>query len=207
MGSGSSKRSAQIVAADERLNYNHTNSNAEGTVEHKGKPSNSQNVESQNGGMEDKSLLNNTNTVALRTLTKDEDITQDVDVESNPLLTSFSEKNPQIEPRLIAAEKHYRALKEALDSGNLTTTAALEHAKALIDVYLKCKKRSNRTVVTDFAIALGMVKLFYEIIVDRRTTLPEVTTWDRKPRKEIEKEQDEGNEDTQANDENQVYWL
>ncbi|KAJ7380759.1 hypothetical protein OS493_007137 [Desmophyllum pertusum] len=203
MGSGSSKRSAQIVAADERLNYNHTNSNAEGTVEHKGKPSNSQNVESQNGGMEDKSLLNNTNTVALRTLTKDEDITQDVDVESNPLLTSFSEKNPQIEPRLIAAEKHYRALKEALDSGNLTTTAALEHAKALIDVYLKCKKRSNRTVVTDFAIALGMVKLFYEIIVDRRTTLPEVTTWDRKPRKEIEKEQDEGNEDTQANDENQ----
>ena len=57
------------------------------------------------------------------------------------------------------------------------------------------------------AVALGISKLVYDIIFDRRTNYPEVTTWDRKPRKEQEKEQDnqeEENEDTPEGDENQV---
>lgn len=213
MGSGSSKGTAQIVTASERLNDNHTTiknktSMTESSVAHKGKPS--KNAESQSGGLEDKSLLNNSDAnkvemVALRASQEEDDIatTQDVDVESTSLLTLFSEKRPEIEPQLKATKKHYQALKDALDSGNLMTSMVLEHAKALIDVYSKCKKRSNKTILTDFAVALGISKLVYDIIVDRRTSYPEVTTWDRKPRKEQEKEQDtqeEGNE----GDENQV---
>lgn len=213
MGSGSSKGTAQIVTASERLNDNHTTienktSMTESSVARKGKSS--KNVESQNGGLEDKSLLNNSDAnkvemVALRASQEEDDIatTQDVDVESTSLLTLFSEKRPEIEPQLKATKKHYQALKDALGSGNLMTSMVLEHAKALIDVYSKCKKRSNKTILTDFAVALGISKLVYDIIVDRRTTYPEVTTWDRKPRKEQEKEQDtqeEGNE----GDENQV---
>lgn len=171
------------------------------------------NCESQNGGLTDEPVLNNSDankveTVASPASLKDEDITQDVDIESTLLLTSFTEKRPEIEPRLKATMKHYHVLKDALGSGNLMTSMLLEHAKALIDVYSKCKKRSNKTIVTDFAVALGISKLVYDIIVDRRTNYPEVTTWDRKPRKEQEKEQDnqgEENEDTPEGDENQVH--
>lgn len=198
MGTGSSKGTAQIVPADERLSGNHTTiknttSNADGTVLHSGKPS--KNVESHTGSLDNKSSLNNSNAnnVALRTVQDGEDNVQDVD----------GEKNPQLEPRLISAKKHYQALKEALDSGNLMTLTALEHAKALIDVYSKCKKRSNRTALTDFALTLGIPKLVYEIIVDRRTNYPEITTWDRKPRNQQEKEQGENEETTEADD-NQV---
>ena len=58
------------------------------------------------------------------------------------------------------------------------------------------------------AVALGISKLVYDIIVDRRTNYPEVTTWDRKPRKKQEKEhdnQEEENEDTTEGDKNQVH--
>lgn len=216
MGTGSSKRTAQIVAADEKLCNDHTainntTSNPDGRVLHnKGKPSKT--VESQDEALEGKSLLNNSNTnnvktVGLRASQDGEDIVQDVDVESTLLLASFSEKNPQLEPRLISTRKHYQALKEALDSGNLMTSTVLEHAKALIDVYSKCKKRSNKSLLTDFAVVLGISKLVYEIIVDRRTKYPELTTWDRKPRTVQEKEQgnqEDENEDTPGEDDNQV---
>lgn len=216
MGTGSSKRTAQIVAADEKLCNDHTainntTSNPDGRVLHnKGKPSKT--VESQDEALEGKSLLNNSNTnnvktVGLRASQDGEDIVQDVDVESTLLLASFSEKNPQLEPRLISTRKHYQALKEALDSGNLMTSTVLEHAKALIDVYSKCKKRSNKSLLTDFVVALGISKLVYEIIVDRRTKYPELTTWDRKPRTVQEKEQgnqEDENEDTPGEDDNQV---
>lgn len=216
MGTGSSKRTAQIVAADEKLCNDHTainntTSNPDGRVLHnKGKPSKT--VESQDEALEGKSLLNNSNTnnvktVGLRASQDGEDIVQDVDVESTLLLASFSEKNPQLEPRLISTKKHYQALKEALDSGNLMTSTVLEHAKALIDVYSKCKKRSNKSLLTDFVVALGISKLVYEIIVDRRTKYPELTTWDRKPRTVQEKEQgnqEDENEDTPGEDDNQV---
>ena len=182
----------------------------ESSEAHRGKFT--KNSESQNGGLTDEPVLNNydankVETVALPDSQKDEDITQDVDTESTLLLTSFTEKHPEIEPRLKATMKHYHALKAALDSSNLMTSMLLDHAKALIDVYSKCKKRSNKTIVTDFAVALGISKLVYDIIFDRRTNYPEVTTWDRKPRKEQEKEQDnqeEENEDTPEGDENQV---
>lgn len=215
MGSGSSKRTVQTVTASGRSNDSHatiknTTSMAESSEAHRGKST--KNSESQNGGLTDEPVLNNydankVETVALPDSQKDEDISQDVDTESTLLLTSFTEKHPEIEPRLKATLKHYHALKAALDSGNLMTSMLLDHAKALIDVYSKCKKRSNKTIVTDFAVALEIPKLVYDIIVDRRTYYPEVTTWDRKPRKEQEKEQDnqeEENEDTPEGDENQV---
>jgi len=215
MGSGSSKGTAQIVTASERINDNHatiqyTTSMTESSETHRGKSS--KNTESQNGRLMDKVLLNNSDankveSVALSRSQKDEDIGEDVDIESTLLLTSFSEKRPEIEPRLKATMKHYHALKGALESDNLMTSMALEHAKTLIDVYSKCKKRSNKTIVTDFAVALGTSKLVYDIIVDRRSNYPEVTTWDRKPRKEQDKEQDnqeEENDDTAEGDENQV---
>ena len=212
MGSGSSKRTVQTVTASGRSNDNHATitNMTESSEAHRGKSF--KNSESQNGGLTDKSPLNNADankveTVALPASQKDEDITQDVDIESSLFLSSFTEKRPEIEPRLKATMKHYHALKGALENGNLMTSMVLENAKALIDVYSKCKKRSNKAIVTDFAVALGISKLVYDIIVDRRTNYPEVTTWDRKPRKEQEKEQDnqeEENEDTPEDDENQV---
>ena len=215
MGSGSSKRTVQTVIASGRSNDNHAtiknmSSTTESSESHRGKSS--KNSESVNRGLTDKSLLNNSEAnkveaVAFPASQKDEDITQDVDIQSTLLLTSFTEKRPEIEPRLKATMKHYHALKDAWDSSNLMTSMVLEHAKGLIDVYSKCKKRSNKTIVTDFAVALGISKLVYDIIVDRRTNYPEVTTWDRKPRKEQEKEQDnqeEENEDSPEGDENQV---
>ena len=201
MGSGSSKGTAQIVTASERLHDNHKTM-TEGSGAHKGKPS--KNAASQNGDLEDESMLNNSDANKVETMAFASREDRD---ESTSLLTSFSEKRPEIEPRLKATKKHYQALKDALDSGDLMTSMVLEHAKALIDVYSKCKKRSNKTILTDFAVALGISKLVCEIIVDRRTNYPEVTTWDRKPRKEQEKEQDtqeERNEDTPEGDENQV---
>ena len=59
------------------------------------------------------------------------------------------------------------------------TEASLEHAKALIDMYWKCRKRSKKTFVTDFALAVGIHKLVHDKIVDRRSNYPEMTTWDR----------------------------
>ena len=88
------------------------------------------------------------------------------------------------------------------------TEAALEHAKALTDIFLKCWKRSNKSVETDFALAVGIHKLVYDIIVDRRSNYPEITTWDRNVRKDTEKEeqgnQEEANDNTLVGDENKV---
>ena len=199
------------MTASERINDNHatiqyTTSMTESSETHRGKSS--KNTEPQNGRLNN-SDANKVESVAFSTSQKDEDIAEDVDIESTLLLklTSFSEKPPEIEPRLKATMKHYHALKGALENDNLMTSMALEHAKALIDVYSKCKKRSNKTILTDFAVALEISKLVYDIIVDRRTNYPEVTTWDRKPRKEQDKEQDnqeEENDDTAEGDVNQV---
>jgi len=215
MGSGSSKRTVQTVAVSGRSNDNHATiknatSMTENSEEHRGKSS--KNSESQNG-LTDKSLLSNSDVNKFETVTspasqKDEDIEQNVDIESTLLLTSFTEKHPEIEPGLKATTKHYHTLKDALERGNLMTSMVLEHAKSLIDVYSKCKKRSYKTILTDFAVALGISKIVYDIIVDRRTNYAEVTTWDRKPRKEQEKEQDnqeEENEDAPEGDDNQVH--
>lgn len=212
MGTGSSKRTAQVVTTHEKLNGNHTtikntSSNAKDTEEYNSKLS--QNAETQNENVKDKSkaTIREGKPEAVKSSTDEEGTRQNVDGETTLLLTSFCENNPQLEPRLSATNKHYQALREALHSGNLMTAASLEHAKALIDVYSKCRKRSNKTVVTDFAVAVGIPKLVYEIIVDRRSNYPEITTWDRKPRKDTEQEQgtqEEENDDSQEGDDNQV---
>ena len=56
-------------------------------------------------------------------------------------------------------------------------------------------------------MAVGVAKVVYDIIVDRRSNYPEITTWDRNVRKDTEKEQgnqEEANDDTLAGDENVV---
>ena len=54
-----------------------------------------------------------------------------------------------------AALEHAKALTDVLLKC-WKTEAALEHAKALTDVLLKCWKRSNKSAETDFALAVGV---------------------------------------------------
>ena len=110
---------------------------------------------------------------------------QDVDDQSTALLTSFCEKNPKLKSDLRATRDHYKALKEALESGSLMTKEALDHMNGLFTLYTKNSNPAKK-VLTDFAVALGIPKLFYDIVVDCRTNCQEVATWDREAEKEQE---------------------
>lgn len=107
------------------------------------------------------------------------------DVEPSPsqnadsLLSSLSVKHPALAEVLNLTHNHYKALRDALNGGNLSSKATLDQVKGLFSVYFKHKKPKNRTIVTEFASALGVPKLTYDMIVDRKNNHRELTTWDR----------------------------
>ena len=78
----------------------------------------------------------------------------EANVDPTSLLTSFSEKYPDIAPTLTATKDHYQAFKEARSDGNLISLAALEHVKGLYNVYIQDKSPKNRLALTEFAVAL-----------------------------------------------------
>jgi len=94
-------------------------------------------------------------------------------------LTLFSEKHPEIAPTLRTTKDYYHALKEAQDDGNLISLQAFQHVKGLYNVYVQDKSPKNRSALTEFAVALGIPKFAYEVIVDSRAKYQELTTWDR----------------------------
>lgn len=104
---------------------------------------------------------------------------KDFSVNSTSALALFSEKHPEIAPTLKTTKDHYQALRDAQNDGNLISLAALQHVKGLYDVYIQDKSRKNRCALTEFAVALGIPKFAYEVIVDSRTKYQELTTWDR----------------------------
>lgn len=109
---------------------------------------------------------------------------RDFPVNPNSLLTLFSEKHSGIAPTLRTTKDHYQALKEAQSDGSLISLAAFEHVKGLYNVYVQDKSPKNRSALTEFAVALGIPKFAYEVIVDSRTKYQELTTWDRERNEE-----------------------
>ncbi|RMX38043.1 hypothetical protein pdam_00020147 [Pocillopora damicornis] len=129
----------------------------------------SQDAKSANGNVKDEcdATTREGKPVTDRFSAENEQMTKD-DGDEKILISSLCENDPQLETRLSSTNRYYQSLNKAFYDGNLLTEPSLEHAKALIDVYSKCRKRSNKTVVTDFALAVGIHKLVYDIIVDRR---------------------------------------
>ena len=123
-------------------------------------------------------------------------------VDPSSLLTSFTQKYPDATRNLREAKDHYRGLKEAQSTDNLISQAGFQHAKGLYDVYLQDRNPNNRAALTEFAVALGIPKFAYDIIVHCRNNYKELTSWDRK--KDVEQRNDEGNE-AKVN-ENQVIF-
>ena len=78
---------------------------------------------------------------------------------------------------------------------------ALDHMNGLFTLYTKNYKPAKK-VLTDFAVALGIPKLFYDIVVDCRANCQEVTTWDRE--EEQEQETNMKLNETSASPENKV---
>lgn len=213
MGTGGSKSTALVVMDDARLNAeNKLNAELQGESS---RPA----AEAENGDVMDLVTLNkfNVKTVAnfkaLKVIkegevalkAKDQDqVTQDGDpsTSSDSLLTSFSEKYPAVVAAFSATNNHYQALKEALDSGNLSSQVTLDHVKGLFNVYIKDKTPKNRAALTEFALAIGIPKLAYEVIIDRRNNNQGLTTWDR----EIEEEKRKEGSETSASGENQVAF-
>ncbi|KAL9979651.1 hypothetical protein ACROYT_G017341 [Oculina patagonica] len=202
MGAGCSKGAAEVVTADATTFNSVDNHNSvikDTNVEHHEETS--QPTESHNEQMEQKPSkktpdMSNVGTAASSheedTANATEDQTpqaQDDGDQSTVLLTSFCEKNPKLESDLKAMRDHYQALKEALEGGNLMTKAAYEHVEGLFNRYTKNGKPA-KIVLTDYAVALGIPKLFYDIVVDRRTNCKELTTWDRELEEEKETEKD-----------------
>ena len=207
MGTGCST-SKNIVTADAtKLSSVDNNENIavikDTTVEHHQETSHL--AESQNGPMEGEHLSISSDMTTAKTQQRisdssapshekstekvneqngDQDKITHVDDASSVLLTSFSEKNPKLEPKLRATRNYYQALKESFNNGDLMTKAAFEQVEGLFDLYAENVK-STKSVLADFAVALGIPKLAYDIIADRRTNCPELTTWDREV--EIEK--------------------
>ena len=93
------------------------------------------------------------------------------------LLTSFSEKYPEITSTLSATNDYCNALKEARHVGKLISPTSLEHVKGLYNVYVQDKSPANRAALTEFAVALGIPKLAHEVVC--RTNYQELTTCDR----------------------------
>ena len=225
MGAGTSKGTVRIVTANTTLNTaksqgnNNNNRSHFMNAEQQGQSSHaaaeSENVE--NGGVMDLPITSdkfNVKTVAnfkaLEKLTKHQDsATQDGEPppSSDVLLASFSEKYPVVVETLKTIHGHYQALKAALDGANLSSKATLDQVKGLFSVYFKQKEPKNRNAVTEFAVALGVPKLAYQMIIDRRNSCPELTTWDREEDEEenIQKIMEgSGNETVGGSAENQV---
>ena len=104
---------------------------------------------------------------------------KDFPVNPTSALTLFTEKHPEIAPTLRTTKDHYHALLEAQNDGNLISLAAFQHVKGLYDAYVQDKSPKNRCALTEFAVALGIPKFAYEVIVDSRTKYQDLTTWDR----------------------------
>lgn len=224
MGAGTSKGTVRMVTANTTLNTaksqaNNNNRSHFMNAEQQGQSSHaaaeSENVE--NGGVMDISITSDkfsvktvANFKALPKLRKHRySATQDGEPppSSNVLLTSFSEKYPVVVETLKTIHGHYQALKAALDGANLSSKATLDQVKGLFSVYLKQKEPKNRNAVTEFAVALGVPKLAYEMIIDRRKNCPDLTTWDREEDEEenIQKIMEgSGNETVGGSAENQV---
>ncbi|KAL9979634.1 hypothetical protein ACROYT_G017319 [Oculina patagonica] len=150
MGTGSSKSTAQVNMAEAtRVNSVSINNNHENLSNEKKIATEDQNTEAQDN------------------------------VDPTSLLTIFSEKYPGFVSTLTAVKDHYEALKEARSNGNLISPTAFELVKGLYHVYIKDKSPKNRSALTEFAVALGIPKFAYEIIVDCRIKYQELTTWDR----------------------------
>ena len=139
--------------------------------------------------MADTARLTSVNNINDAGLVNEEDIvtknpdrnseTRDFPVNATSVLTLFTEKYPEIVPTLRTTKDHYHALKEAQNDGNLISLAAFQHVKGLYDVYIQDKSPKNRRALTEFAVALGIPKFAYEVIVDSRTKYQDLTTWDR----------------------------
>ena len=104
---------------------------------------------------------------------------RDFPVNPTSALTLFSEKHPEIAPILRSTKDHYQALKEAQNDGNLISLEAIQHVEGLSIDYFRDNSPKNRSALTEFAIALGIPKFAYEVIVDSRAKYQELTTWDR----------------------------
>ena len=116
------------------------------------------------------------------------------------ILTSFIEKNPKLEEALKKTRDHYKGLKEAFANGILATEEVEEHIKGLFSGYTNQHKPA-KAVLTDFTVRLGLPKLAYDIITDRRNNCPELTTWDRETSTEKQPKENEAS----ANAEKTVY--
>ena len=203
MGSGSSKQTTQVVVAGASFNAENNNNRASKDKDTE---------QRENEGMTDLPASDrlNVKTVAnfkTSLVAKDGDIAEKAThshVDSDQLLTSFSSKNPATTANLRVTKDHYEALKDALDNGNLSSQGTLNQVKGLFNVYFKDKTPKNRTTLAEFAVALGVPKLAYKIIVDRRKDNQELTTWDR----EVQKEHTivEEGRSTLASTENEVGW-
>ena len=222
MGAGTSKGTVRIVTAG-------TTSNA---AENQGNDNNFMNAEQQrqsfhpvaesqsveNRGVMDLPITSdkfNVKTVsnfkALEKLKKHQgQATQDGEPRpsSDSLLTSFKEKYPAVAETLNTIYGHYQALKAALNSANLGSKATLDEVKGLFSVYFKQKAPKDRNAMIKFAVALGVPKLAYEMIIDRRNNFPELTTWDREEDEEenIHKIMEGSLSETVGSTENQVEW-
>ena len=209
MGSGSSKDTAKLVVADTSLNAvnnNNIKSDNQMDAELREEPSQAA-VGSEDRGVMDLPVTSarlNVKTVAnfngstakegnLAVIAKDQNLlTQDTNSPSSSdlssLLSSFRQKNPEMATILKETKRYYEALKDALDSGNLSSKTTLYQVKGLFNVYFRDKTPKSRTILTEFAVAIGTPKLAYEIIVDCRNNMPQLTTWDREIDEMLKKE-------------------
>ncbi len=215
MGAGCSKGAAEVVTADATtLNSveNHNSVIKDTNVEHREEtfqPAESHNEQMEQKPSKETSEMLNVETPAssheedTANATEDQNPqAQDVGDQSTVLLTSFCEKNPKLESDLKAMRDHYQALKEAMEGSNLMTKAAYEHVKGLSKCYTENGKPA-KIVLIDYAVALGIPKLFYNIVVDRQTNCKELTTWDRELEEEKAETKNDAN-DTSASPENKV---
>ena len=175
MGTGSSRGTPQVVSADTSLNKENNDDSKKKNME--------QHEEASN-------LVDESDDAV--TAKDQNSVTQDVDSShssSDPLLTSFSETYPAIAKILRTTYDHYKALKDALDNGNLTSKVALDQTQSLVNVHRKVTQ--NKSAFREFVVALGIPKLSYDIVVDCRENYPELTTWDRGKAKEKEGEDED----------------
>ena len=176
MGTGSSRGSPQVVAADASLNEENNGGSRNKNMEQLGEASN---------------LGDEIRDDAVKADDQNS-VTHDVDSSlssSDPLLTSFSETYPAIAKILRTTYDDYKVLKDALDNGNLISKTTLDQAQGLVSVYRKVTQ--NKSTFREFVVALGIPKLSYDIVVDCRENYPELTTWDRGKAKENAGEENE----------------
>lgn len=192
MGTGSSRGTTQIVAADASLRV----ANNDGSNNKNAQPGSakSTHVTGMSNGKTEENLANS-NLVESNNAVKEENlnsVTQDVDFSpssSDPLLASFSAKYPTIATNLKTTYEDFKGLKDALDNGEVISEATLDHVKGLFAVYRKTLK--SKSGLRQFVVTLGIPKLSYDLIVHCRKNYPALTTWDRGKAKEKDDEAEE----------------